>query len=78
MRFKSLFSLPYKLQTLAYFTFENSSNLIVGGFQEAAGIVGKYADNTWMAGFAGMIDQVRLYGTALSAAEIAALYAGKQ
>lgn len=62
-------------QTIA---FENSSNLIVGGFQEAAGIVGKYADNTWMAGFPGMIDQVRLYGTALTAAEIAALYNSKQ
>ena len=57
--------------------FENSSQLILGGFQEAAGIV-NYSNNTWMAGFAGMIDQVRLYGVALSAAEIAALYANKQ
>ncbi|MCW3092572.1 MAG: LamG protein [Ferruginibacter sp.] len=62
-------------QTIA---FENSSNLVIGGFQEAAGIVGKYADNTWMAGFPGLIDQVRLYGTALTAAEIGALYTSKQ
>jgi len=62
-------------QTIA---FENPSSVIVGGFQEAAGIVGKYADNTWMAGFPGKIDQVRLYGTALSAADMAALYANKQ
>ena len=58
--------------------FENSSQLILGGFQEAAGIVGTYADNTWMAGFPGMIDQVRLYGVALSATDIAALYNNKQ
>ena len=58
--------------------FENPSQLILGGFQEAAGIVSNYADQTWMAGFPGMIDQVRLYGEALSAADIAALYAGKQ
>ena len=57
--------------------FENPSQLILGGYQEAAGIVDSYSNNTWMAGFAGAIDQVRLYGTALSASEIAALYAGK-
>jgi len=62
-------------QTIA---FENSSQVILGGFQEAAGIAGKYSENTWMAGFPGMIDQVRLYGTALSAAEMASLYANKQ
>ena len=58
--------------------FENSSQLILGGFQEAAGIVGKYADNTWMAGFPGMMDQVRLYNVALSAADVAAIYNNKQ
>ena len=58
--------------------FENSSQLVIGGFQEAAGIAGNYADNTWMAGFPGMIDQVRLYGVALSATDIAALYNNKQ
>lgn len=58
--------------------FENPSQLIVGGFQEAAGVVDKYSNNTWMAGFAGMIDNVRLYGTTLSASDIMALYTNKQ
>ncbi|MEP6750498.1 MAG: LamG-like jellyroll fold domain-containing protein [Bacteroidota bacterium] len=62
-------------QTIA---FENSSQMILGGFQEAAGIAGNYADNTWMAGFPGMIDQVRLYGAALAPADVAALFTNKQ
>ena len=57
--------------------FENSSKLIIGGFQEADGIVDTYEKNTWMAGFPGQIDQVRLYGTALSATDVAALFTGK-
>ncbi len=56
----------------------NASQLIVGGFQEAAGIVSSYSSNTWMSGFPGMIDNVRLYGTALSATDVAALYSNKQ
>jgi hypothetical protein len=62
-------------QTIA---FENSSQMILGGYQEAAGIVDNYSNNTWMAGFPGLIDQVRLYGEALSAADVAALFANKQ
>ena len=62
-------------QTIA---FENSSQLILGGFQEAAGIKDTYSNNTWMAGFAGMIDQVRLYNVALSSADITALFTNKQ
>ncbi|MDQ2718339.1 MAG: LamG domain-containing protein [Bacteroidota bacterium] len=58
--------------------FENPSQLVLGGWQEAAGIVDKYSNNTWMAGFPGLMDQVRLYGVSLSAADIAALYANKQ
>ena len=58
--------------------FENSSQLILGGFQEAAGVVDKYSNNTWMAGFPGMIDQVRLYSEALPASSILALYNSKQ
>ena len=58
--------------------FENSSQLIMGGFQEAAGIVDTYSNNPWMAGFPGMEDQVRLYGVALSASDIAGLYSAKQ
>ena len=55
-----------------------SSKLIVAGFQEAAGIVSTYGDNTWMSGFPGLIDNIRLYGEALAPADVAALYANKQ
>ena len=58
--------------------FENTSQLIVGGYQQAAGISDTYANNTWMAGFPGKIDNVRLYGVALSASDVAALYNNKQ
>lgn len=58
--------------------FENSSQLILGGFQEAAGVVDNYSNNTWMAGFPGLMDQVRLYSTALSASDMLALYNNKQ
>ena len=56
----------------------NASQLIVGGFQEAVGIVDNYADNTWMSGFPGKIDNLRLYGTALAASDIQALFNNKQ
>lgn len=58
--------------------FKDMSNVVVGGFQQAANIVGKYSENTWMAGFPGKLDQIRLYGTTLSASEILALYNGKK
>lgn len=58
--------------------FENPSQVILGGYQEAAGIVDSYSNNTWMAGFPGLIDQVRLYGVALAPADVAALYTNKQ
>lgn len=64
--------------TIPGIKFAFASQLILGGFQQAAGIVGKYSENTWMAGFPGMIDNVRLYGEALSAADVAALYANKE
>ncbi len=56
----------------------NASQLILGGFQEAAGIVSNYAGNSWMSGFPGMMDNVRLYGTALAASDVQALYTNKQ
>jgi len=55
-----------------------ASQFVVGGFQEAASVVDTYAHNSWMAGFAGAIDQVRLYNAALSATDVAALYNNKQ
>lgn len=56
----------------------NATQLVLGGFQEAVGIVDNYADNTWMSGFPGALDQIRLYQTALSASDVATLYANKQ
>ena len=58
--------------------FNKPSQLVVGGFQQAAGVQGDYAGNSWMAGFAGKLDNLRLYATALSAAEVLALYNNKQ
>ena len=56
----------------------NASQLVLGGFQEAAGIVDSYDNNTWMSGFPGKMDNVRLYGEALSAADIKSLYDNKE
>jgi len=55
-----------------------ASSLIVGGFEQAANIQGDYADNTWMSGFPGLIDNIRLYGEALSPSDVQALYANKE
>ena len=56
----------------------NGSQLILGGYQEAAGIVDSYSNNTWMAGFPGKLDNVRLYGEALSATDVKSLYDNKE
>jgi hypothetical protein len=54
-----------------------ASQVVVGGFQEAVGIVDTYAHNTWMSGFPGLLDNIRLYNKALSAAEVLSLYNSK-
>jgi hypothetical protein len=56
----------------------NDTQLVVGGFQEAVGIKDTYANNTWMSGFPGAIDQIRLYNTALSASDVQGLYNSRQ
>jgi hypothetical protein len=56
----------------------HDDQVVVGGFQEAVNLVDTYANNTWMSGFPGAIDQLRLYNTALSASDIQSLYSGKQ
>jgi hypothetical protein len=56
----------------------NASQLVVGGFQEAVNIVDTYANNSWMSGFPGAIDQIRLYSAALSASDVLALFNNKQ
>jgi len=56
----------------------NGSNLVVGGYQEANNVVDNYGDNTWMGGFTGAVDHVRLYSEVLQASDVAALFANKQ
>ena len=59
--------------------FDGKDNqVVVGGFQEAVNLVDTYPINTWMSGFPGVIDQLRLYNTALAAADVQALYTSKQ
>jgi hypothetical protein len=55
-----------------------ASQFVVGGFQEAASIVDTYSNNSWMGYFPGALDQIRMYNTALSATDVAALYNNKQ
>ncbi len=50
----------------------NASQLVVGGWNKHAGISGP--TDGWISGFTGKMDQFRLYGKALSASEITALY----
>lgn len=52
----------------------NVAGLVIGAPGHFA--IGKTPDS-WMGNFNGMIDQFRLYGTALSASDVAALYANK-
>lgn len=53
--------------------FEGVTGLTIGG----AGDIAKSA-NGWMGSYDGALDQFRLYGTALSAAEVQALFNGRQ
>ena len=53
----------------------NATNLVVGGWNKHAGLSGP-ADG-WINGFTGKMDQFRLYGKALTATEVLALYNSK-
>lgn len=67
----------YDQRNVPKIAFKDASVMVLGGFQQAASVQGTYKDNTWMSPFAGTIDQVRLYGTVLSAAEVSTLYTSK-
>ncbi|MFL5738647.1 MAG: LamG domain-containing protein [Flavisolibacter sp.] len=67
----------YEQKTVANVKFKDPSVLVVGGFQQAASIQGTYEANTWMSAFPGLIDQVRLYGTVLTQADVTNLYNNK-
>jgi hypothetical protein len=55
--------------------FSKSAGLVIGGAGHYA--IGKTPDS-WMGNFNGMIDQFRLYDTALSASEVADLFTNKK
>lgn len=55
-------------------SFTNVSGFVIGGPGHYA--IGKTPDD-WMHNYDGLLDQFRLYGTALSAAEVTALYNSK-
>jgi Concanavalin A-like lectin/glucanases superfamily len=67
----------YEQKSITGVAFKDASVLVVGGFQQAAGVQGDYSSNTWMSPFPGAIDQVRLYGTVLSAADVSGLFTSK-
>ena len=52
-----------------------SNSLVIGGWNKHASLDGPTDD--WISPFGGQMDQFRLYGTALSAAEIQALFTNK-
>jgi len=54
-----------------------AAQLVVGCFQQAANVQGSLSGNTWMSSFPGKLDNVRLYGIALSASDVLALYNSK-
>lgn len=60
---------------LGKLNLKNSTNLVVGGWNKHAGISGP--TDGWISGFSGKMDQFRLYGKALSASEVQALYNSK-
>lgn len=57
---------------LGKLNLNNASNLVIGGWNKHAGLSGP-ADS-WIGSYTGKMDQFRMYGKALSASEVLALY----
>jgi hypothetical protein len=55
--------------------FTSAGQLVIGGFQQHAGVKGDV--ESWMYNYNGMLDQFKIYGKALTAAEVSALFASK-
>jgi hypothetical protein len=53
----------------------SATNLVVGGWNKQANVEGP--TDAWISGFTGKMDQFRLYGKALTASEVLALYNSK-
>jgi hypothetical protein len=60
---------------LGKLNLKNASNLIVGGWNKHASVSGP--TDAWISSFSGKMDQFRLYGKALSASEVLALFNSK-
>lgn len=60
---------------LGKLNLNKASNLVIGGWNKHAGLTGP--TDSWISGFTGKMDQFRLYGKALSASEVLALYNSK-
>ena len=60
---------------LGKLNLKSSTNLVVGGWNKHADISGP--KDAWINGFTGKMDQFRLYGKALTASEVLALYNSK-
>jgi hypothetical protein len=60
---------------LGKLNLQNATNLVLGGWNKHAGVDGP--GDSWINGFTGKMDQFRLYGKALSASEVLALYNSK-
>ncbi len=60
---------------LGKLNLKSATNLVVGGWNKHAGVSGP--TDGWISGFSGKMDQFRLYGRALSSAEVLALYNAK-
>lgn len=54
---------------------KNATSLVIGGWNKHAGLEGP--KDGWISGFTGKMDQFRLYGKALTATEVLALYNSK-
>lgn len=62
---------------LGKLAFVDPSKLVIGGFQQHAGVFSNSPDS-WMQRYTGMLDQLRIYTTPISDAEIAALFTNKR
>jgi hypothetical protein len=60
---------------LGKLNLKTATNLVLGGWNKNANISGP--TDSWISGFSGKIDQFRLYGKALTASEVLALYNSK-
>ena len=56
--------------------FDCTGSLVRQGTQQRAGIGGRIDEDGWMGDFYGLIDDVRIYGTALTPTQIETLYSG--